>query len=309
MSPIEPAMDDASLQAYVDGQLTAEEAAEVARWLQQHPGDAERVLAWQSQRSQLQALRLDLLDEPVPPRLLAARLPSGPVGTGGPWRVAWRRPAADGLWTAAAMLLLGLGLGWSLRPLLAAADHPGDAANLAAAAIPPFVRDAAVAHALYTPERRHPVEVGAEQQEHLVQWLSKRLGTPLRVPVLTAQGYQLVGGRLLPGISGASADPAVARAQFMYEHSGGERLTLYVSVQSPPQEAGGSATSAGTGTDVASTAAFRFTSSGSGPAARHSFYWLDGRLGYALTGQVERAQLSHLAETVYRQLNPARPGS
>ena len=39
-----------------------------------------------------------------------------------------------------------------------------------------FARQAVLAHVVYSPEVRHPVEVRAAQQEHLVQWLSKRLG-------------------------------------------------------------------------------------------------------------------------------------
>ncbi len=54
------------------------------------------------------------------------------------------------------------------------------------------------------PEVRHPVEVTAAQQDHLVQWLSKRVGRPLKVPVLAAEGYELVGGRLLSGDGGAA---------------------------------------------------------------------------------------------------------
>ena len=32
------------------------------------------------------------------------------------------------------------------------------------------------AHRVYVSEVRHPVEVGADEEAHLVQWLSKRLG-------------------------------------------------------------------------------------------------------------------------------------
>ena len=45
-------------------------------------------------------------------------------------------------------------------------------------------RRAANAHAVYVPEVRHPVEVGADQEAHLVQWLSKRLAVPVRAPAL-----------------------------------------------------------------------------------------------------------------------------
>ena len=54
-----------------------------------------------------------------------------------------------------------------------------------------FARDAMAAHVVYSPEVRHPVEVAAAEQQHLVQWLSKRLGTQLKAPVLQAQGFDL----------------------------------------------------------------------------------------------------------------------
>jgi anti-sigma factor RsiW len=322
-----PPPDEPTLHAYVDGELTPEDAARVATWLQAHPAEAQRVLAWQAQRRQLQALRRDLLDEPLPPRLLqawavGAAAPADDAErpaprTAQPQNLPTRRGglAANGPWRAVAALMIGLGLGWSLRPWLApAAGAASTESQAVAASVPTYVREAAAAHALYVPERRHPVEVGAEQQEHLVQWLGKRLGTPLRVPHLEGLGYHLVGGRLLPGGTGAaSAAPAeagLARAQFMYENGEGERLTLYVAMATPPANgpaaSGASATTAITPTNRTDepAAAFRFTASGSGAALRHSFYWQDGALRYALTGGADRARLAAVAEQVSRELAP-----
>jgi anti-sigma factor RsiW len=266
-------IDDTTLHAYVDGQLAASEAAQVALWLKAHPDQAARVLTWQAQRQQLQALHAELLDEAVPPHLLAALHPP---------RRLWREALA-----ASVLLLLGLGLGWWSRPWL---DGATGLAVAPANAVPAYVRDAALAHVLYTPEQRHPVEVGAEQQQHLVQWLSRRLGAPLRVPVLTEQGWNLVGGRLLPaGETPPGADPKapapIARAQFMYETRSGERLTLYVAVAAAHAPA---------------PTAFALTQAGEG--AQRSFYWTDGTLGYALTGVMPSAELAELAGLVHRQL-------
>ena len=36
-------------------------------------------------------------------------------------------------------------------------------------------------------------------------WLTKRLGAPVSAPSLSALGYELVGGRLLPGGAGPVA--------------------------------------------------------------------------------------------------------
>ena len=130
---------------------------------------------------------------------------------------------------------------------------------------------------VYSPEVRHPVEVGADQEAHLVRWLSKRLGTTLKVPHLGGLGYSLVGGRLLPGDRGPVA-------QFMYQDGKGQRLTLYVRVNP----------------DDSRETAFRFAQErGVGV-----FYWLDRKLGYALSGEVEKRELLRIATGVYRQLNP-----
>ena len=42
-----------------------------------------------------------------------------------------------------------------------------------------FTADALEAYRLYVVEVRHPVEVPGDQRPHLVEWLSKRLGSPL----------------------------------------------------------------------------------------------------------------------------------
>ena len=149
--------------------------------------------------------------------------------------------------------------------------------------MPEFVHEARVAHVVYTPEKRHAVEVGADQSKHLIEWLSRRLGAPLAAPDLSAQRYTLMGGRLLPG------EQAQSRAQFMYEQASADCVTLHVSVF---------------GADAApASTSFRFTTDD----ASSSFYWVDGRYGYALTGKLPRALLEALANLAYTQLLPVAP--
>lgn len=113
----------------------------------------------------------------------------------------------------------------------------------------------------------------------MVTWLTRRLGSPVRAPALGAAGYELVGGRVLPGGRGAVA-------QLMYSSASGQRLTLYLT-----HEAKGE------------TAAFRYMQDG--PV--RVFYWREGSLGYALSGEVSREELLRLAQDVYRQLGPGLP--
>jgi anti-sigma factor RsiW len=140
--------------------------------------------------------------------------------------------------------------------------------------------DAIAAHRTFSLEVRHPVEVDAGQEAHLVQWLSKRLGRSLVVPDLAAAGFQLMGGRLLPAEDGPAA-------QFMYQNSNGERLTLYLR--------------AGVGGETA----FRFHEEGGIGA----FYWSDEGFGYAIAAKAGRDLLQRIAELVYHQTSPDGAGA
>jgi anti-sigma factor RsiW len=244
---------EAELQAYVDGALSPARAAEIAEYLTQDETAAQRIAAFRAQNYQLHDAYDDLLIEPLPERLRIGQVPR---------RRAWYPYAA------AALLMLASGTaGWHLHERISGTRTQTTQ----------IARVAAMAHAVYSPEVRHPVEVGADQEEHLVRWLSKRLGASLKIPHLAPQGYALVGGRLLPGERGPAA-------QFMYQDAKGQRLTLYVRVSN----------------DVRAPTAFRFAQeNGVGV-----FYWLDGRLGYALSGETDRGELLRVADAVYQQLNP-----
>lgn len=279
---------ETELQAWVDGRLPAPRREAVDAYLALHPAEASRLQAYRQQNVALRARYNPVLDEALPAAL--ATRPHGRL-----WRQLrrlghWGASANDSAaapWRHAAMLALTLAggaAGWLLHDLEtpgvarpAAAIAPSGVA-VAAADGRALAQHAALAHAVYSPEQRHPVEVGADQQQHLVAWLSKRLGAPLQPPQLGALGYALIGGRLLPGESGPVA-------QFMYDNAGGQRLTLYVSTEQRHNR----------------STAFRFVQEGKVGV----FYWIDGRYGYALSGVLDKAALARLADAVYVQLEPA----
>jgi anti-sigma factor RsiW len=274
---------DDVLQALIDQRLPHAQAQAAWQALTQEPARAAAVRAQQADRLALQALHADVLEE-VPPTVLQATLA----------RAARRQQTwhSAGRWAGmAAAVLLTFAAGWWGRGL----QQAGGSHELALDRQPgrQFSAQASVAHAVYAPEQKHPVEVDASQQQHLVQWLSKRLGRPLKLPDLQAKGYALVGGRLLPGDTGA-------RAQFMYQDAQGQRLTLYLGalppspVQTPAQTPGaGQPASA-----PAPLAAFSFSQEGPVP----SFYWVEGDFGYALQAELPRQALLDLALAVYKQL-------
>lgn len=223
--------------------------------------------AWLRQREALRALHADVLQEPIPPAMLETLRRAGSSR---------RRQAQWWRWGGmAASVVLAFGAGWLTH---GSSGHGG----VVAAATPlAFAQQASVAHAVYAIEQRHPVEVPATEQEHLVQWLSKRLGKSLKAPVLGEEGFQLMGGRLLPGSDGV-------RAQFMYQGHDGQRLTLYVGALQPQSAAAPSS----------DETAFRFTEEGPVPG----FYWVNQGFGYALSGALPQDQLARLARLVYQQL-------
>lgn len=251
-----PRPSENDLHAYADGALEPERREWVETWLAIHPEEAEKVADWQRLNLGLRAAFTPVLAEPVPERLAQAARPPGRSRRPVPWAMA----------AALGWLTLGGLIGYGLHGLEKA---PG-------AETPALARDAAIAHAVYAPEVRHPVEVGADQEAHLVQWLSKRLSAPLKVPDLNGLGFRLVGGRLLPGDAGPVA-------QFMYEENSGRRLTLYVRTDAKENR----------------ETAFRFAQEG----RLGVFYWVDGRLGYALSAELPREQLLAVAEAAYRQLD------
>jgi anti-sigma factor RsiW len=257
---------EAELHAYVDGRLDAARRAAVEERLAGDPEAALRVQAWRAQREALKALHADVLDEAIPEHLLHAA------------DQLQHRKRHLAQWTRwggmAAAVLVAFGLGWGGRMQWEASGFSPNARPVLA-----FAHQAAVAHAVYMPEVRHPVEVDATQQQHLVQWLSKRLNRPLKVPNLTSAGYELVGGRLLPGDGGA-------RAQFMYQNAAGERVTLYLGAIDGARQKGLDET------------AFRFSNEG-GIA---TFYWVDQGFGCALSGKLPRQTMLQLSEVVYKQL-------
>lgn len=247
------ALADEQLHAYVDNALTDEERRDVEAWIAQDAAAAQKVQSYLEQNLALHALFDPVLAEPHTLRVRG----SGTAANASRWLA------------LAAALVLGVGIGFTVRGL-----------QVGSKGAVTIAREAALAYVAYVPEVRHPVEVTAAEEKHLVAWLSKRLDAPLRAPSLASFGYQLLGGRLLPATS--REDPAPL-ALLMYENAQGKRLSLLVK-----REANNTETS------------FRFSED----QGARVFYWVDGPFGYALAGDLERGELQTIARGVYQQLNP-----
>ncbi len=311
-----PRFTDTTLNAWLDGELPADHRAEVDAWLREHPEDAARVRLWAADGEALRA-RLDpVVAEAVPQRLtqlvlnaVPASAAAGAAGWAGTWAGAGRWRWAAGAAVFVLGVATGAGLMWRLQP--APAERAATATPTA------WVQRAVLAHSVYVPEGRHAVEVKA-QEEHLSRWLTRRLDVPVKLFDLRAQGFELVGGRLLP-------DGARPGAQLMYQAIaspavGGAGATLGLPSAPGANGASGAAGvvgAAGAATapkplrvtvylrkpDNSTPAAFRYEQQGE----LGMFYWVEGQsphggpTGYALVGALPRERLLALAEAIYRQ--------
>jgi anti-sigma factor RsiW len=275
--PLPPSDDH--LSAWLDGELSPAQAAQVEAWLGQHPEEAARVRLWAADRDALRARLVHAIDDPVPEALAATV-----------WQTV---PEPSPVWRVAAMLavfmlggLLGAGAVWQWpaeRSARAAVQSPGG-----------WVQRAAVAHAVYVPEQRHPVEVSVAgpsaeenraQEEHLARWLTRRLGFPVKLFDLHAQGFELVGGRLLPDAGGPSAQLMYQARQPAANGASPARVTVYL--RKP---------------EAAADFAFRYERQGE----LGLFYCVEDGVGYAIAGSLPREQLLALAESIYHQQPAAK---
>ena len=260
MSMLPGAVEESELHARLDGRLPPERAAEIDAYLAAHPEILARLRRYAEQQQSLRAAFAEEAARPIPGRLRVAQLLAEQRRR--------RRQRLTQIAAAVALVVAGGVGGWTARDAARALLPSGDATPSAARTI---TADAISAYRVFSVEVRHPVEVDVSQEANLVTWLSKRLGRKLIVPDLSAAGFQLMGGRLLPAEIGAAA-------QFMYQ-DGKQRLTLYLR------------------TGIDGETAFRYSEK-DGVGA---FYWSDQGFGYALAAKVDRKTLLKIAEMVYRQ--------
>ena len=238
-----------ALHAFVDGELDGQEKHDIENLLLRDEAARRFVARLVQQKQALHSAFDGTLQEPVPARLLAA---------------AQQRPAQNraSYFIAASMagfLVLGGALGYF------AADHM---AKYQAFDLPQI---AYLAHQTFAGEVKHPVEVAASEQTHLQNWLSKRVGQPIKIPDLTAQGYSLLGGRLLAESEGPAG-------QLMYETADKQRLTVFLT-----ENLGGV------------ESALRLEQHGN----LITCYWRNGKLAMAVTADLPRADMMNLAKNIY----------
>ena len=263
MTDISRPVSEVDLQARLDGRLQPERVTVVDAYIAAHPEIRERLLQYAAQRQELRDALAEA-DRSIPGQLQIARLVAE--------RRRRQRRHLAGIAAAMGFLALGWIGGWAMR---GETNPSGLSTPIAVARA--ITADAIIAHRTFTVDARHPVEVGAAEEQDLVQWLSQRLGLSLMIPDLGALGFRLIGGRLLPGREGAAA-------QLMYDDGTGRRLTLYLRV------------------NIATEAKLYQEEQGVG-----AFYWADEGVACAVVAAADRGLLLRAAQGVYEQLFPNAP--
>lgn len=259
---------DEQLCAYIDGELDAGDRLQIEQALAADDQLRAKLASWTAQTHGLRQILAEDLNEEPPERLIrfARRtLSSGrdeAASHGSRWSWAWV-PVSPRLAGALAFAaLMGIFVGRMLTPAPDVDDQ--------------LVRLAAVAHHVYSPDKRQPVEWKGEDPA-LLTWISRRLNATVTAPNLG--GYRFLGGRLLAG----AEEPA---AQFMYEEDSGVRLTLFVRTEG---------------------AAGRHSEPRCDPyrGVQVCYWYVDG-VAYALAGEVSEDRLSALAREAARSRGMAR---
>ncbi len=236
------------ISAYLDGEMTADQRITFEDDLERDSALATRLSKWEATDLMLggsiPAPDTDHLDD----------LFKAAQSHQSPWPI--RRVAA----MAAGFLLGGAG-GYGLHFAQAPQSQPE---------VIIVTASATAAHRMFSAEVRHAVEVSADETDHLQTWLTKRMGREMKVPVLDAYGLKFIGGRMLPFEDRAAA-------QYMYETSDGERLTLFM-----------------TRSENEAKTSLRYLEEDDLTTAR----WQDGPWVFILTSPLERDALTPIAAEV-----------
>lgn len=241
----------------LDGELPMEERGQFEAWLEANPEMKARRERLADDMARLREALAGVVDEPLPERLTAF-VKSGRAAAATTWWN-WKAAAAAAAIFAAggiAGYVVGAGLPFSGR-------HEEWLAEQAIGA-----------YATYPADLPHTVEVGGGDKNYLDGWLSKRTGLKVVAPDLSGQGFELLGGRIVPG----GRAPA---ALLVYKDQAGNQLSIYMTPQP--------------GDNIRGT----YTAGAGGPNA---IYWLDKGFGCAIVSNLPQDQMRDVARNAWRQL-------
>jgi anti-sigma factor RsiW len=254
---------DEILSDFLDQRLDDERHAEVAAAIDTDPELATRIAALRAQDAQLRALATEVLEEPIPTRLSEVLQRASPEAAPSPRPASAAAPArrwpGRDLLRIAAVLLIGVALGWTVRAQLATEPD----------LLEPFVRQAVLSHELFR-TTGDPQALAGERPLREIGEIQIPFGTPVRVPELL--------GPYRPVVLRAEQTGSAAGLNVGYQREGGGLTSLLIRQHSSSDDI-----------------PVHFTQRG----GHSVLYWLDGPLVYALVGDETEADLRALARHIY----------
>jgi anti-sigma factor RsiW len=220
-------MSDLSLQlsAYIDHELSDEDTRKIETLLATDPAlaaELEQLIA----ANDLAIAEFDaVLDEPVPSFLIdmiedtdlddmSKKVPQA-ANSNHSWLPDWRSAAAR-----IALLVAGGLAGYVINDI---GDNNPDSQKsdriLVAQNGPSWLQLVADYHGVYAGQKRHLVEVGADEADHIVKWLGNTTGVGFSIPDLSETGFEFQGARLLV-VKGTPV------AQLMYKNADGAVVAI-----------------------------------------------------------------------------------
>ncbi|MEM6386250.1 MAG: anti-sigma factor [Pseudomonadota bacterium] len=245
------------LSAFLDGELPEKDAREIEAALERDPALQAELDALMQADALAQDAFAEILAEPVP-AALAAAVRDAPEAR--PANVSTAPMGSS--WWAAAAVVLALGLGG------AGGYMTGLSQETPVAAAPGWLVDIADYHRVYAGQKRHLVEVGADEADHIRTWLTNTVGAPVPTPDLSEHGLTFRGARLLV----AAGKPV---AQLMYTDADDRVVALCLIATDSPRE----------GTAVQTIGAFEMVS------------WGGNGANFVIVGDEGRSDLEAIAAT------------
>lgn len=252
---------DPDLHAYVDGKLSPERMAEIEARLAGDPALRSATDGWARHRDLIREaagtadagpedLKTHLLEKELARRLQARRLRTLMTG--------------PGLRQLAASVVIFAG-GWGAHAFFST-----DNARLGTV-YPAYVGLATNAHMVYANAPERVVELGADDIEASLAWVSEQMERKIDSPRLERLGLEVIGARLIRGAEGPLA-------QFTYRDRSGEEITVTMAPHPANEPAH----------------PLRLQTVAGEPVA----YWTDGDLDYAVIAATEPGELLSLAAAV-----------
>jgi len=175
-------LDDATLAAYVDGELDPDQLREIEQAVARDPDARRKVRRMREVGALMRSACSEASFQNVPDALIQLARPCCRK----PWRVWIPRALA-----ASILLASFIGIDFVV-------DTHWKKPEIGTVELREAMLDEIAAyHLVYAREREHLVEVPASRQPHIEQWLGSRLNRKLSVPDLSSLGMRFEGARLL----------------------------------------------------------------------------------------------------------------